>query len=60
MKKMDPTHQALFEDGIISWTWNTFIESNGSDPDILLYLPMTKVNEFELMSYENMNLIFLL
>ncbi len=59
MKKMDPSHQSRSEDGIIAWTWDTFIQSNGSDPDILLYLPMTKVNEFELMSYENMNLFLL-
>jgi PhoPQ-activated pathogenicity-related protein len=42
-KKTDPLHMSRYEDQIISWTWNRFIESNGSDPTILLQLPMTKV-----------------
>jgi PhoPQ-activated pathogenicity-related protein len=33
------------EDAIIAWTWKTFIESNGSDPIILLRMPMTKVRQ---------------
>jgi hypothetical protein len=31
-----------FEDGIIAWLWKVFIESNVSDPRLLLRLPMTK------------------
>jgi PhoPQ-activated pathogenicity-related protein len=33
------------EDEIIAWTWNTFIESKGSDPVVLLRMPMTKVGQ---------------
>jgi PhoPQ-activated pathogenicity-related protein len=42
-EKADPEHKSRLEDDIIAWTWNTFIESNGSDPNILLYMAMTKV-----------------
>lgn len=42
-KKADPSQKSRFEDDIISWTWDTFIQSNGSDPSVLLLLPMTKV-----------------
>lgn len=35
------------EDGIIAWTWKEFL-ANGSNPEILLRLPMTKVSAFEL------------
>ena len=31
------------EDAIIAWTWKTFIEENGTNPYILLRMPMTKV-----------------
>jgi PhoPQ-activated pathogenicity-related protein len=34
---------ARTEDAIIAWVWRIFIETNGSDPTILLRLPMTKV-----------------
>ncbi len=34
---------ARYEDDIIAWVWRVFIETNGSDPHILLRLPMTKV-----------------
>jgi hypothetical protein len=34
---------ARYEDDIIAWLWRVFIETNGSDPYILLRLPMTKV-----------------
>jgi PhoPQ-activated pathogenicity-related protein len=34
---------ARSEDDIIAWVWRVFIETNGSDPTILLRLPMTKV-----------------
>jgi len=33
------------EDGIIAWLWKVFIETNGSDPRLLLRLPMTKVRK---------------
>ncbi|CAF0948355.1 unnamed protein product [Rotaria sordida] len=38
----DPTQQSRTEDAIIAWTWETFIEKNGTNPYILLYMPMTK------------------
>lgn len=31
------------EDAIIGWTWKKYLEMNGSDPTVLLQLPMTKV-----------------
>ena len=31
------------EDAIIAWTWKSFVDNNGSDPEILLRMPMTKV-----------------
>ena len=34
---------ARSEDDIIAWVWKIFIETNGSDPRILLRMPMTKV-----------------
>jgi PhoPQ-activated pathogenicity-related protein len=40
--KADPSHAARSEDDIIAWVWRIFIETNGSDPHILLRLPMTK------------------
>lgn len=36
---------ARSEDDIIAWVWKIFIETNGSDPRILLRMPMTKVGE---------------
>jgi PhoPQ-activated pathogenicity-related protein len=42
---VDPSHEARYEDGIIAWVWRVFIETNGSDPTILLRLPMTKVSQ---------------
>ena len=41
--KNDPSRQKRKEDDIIAWTWRTFIKDNGSDPEILLRMPMTKV-----------------
>ncbi|CAF3879539.1 unnamed protein product [Adineta steineri] len=38
----DPFNKSRTEDEIIAWTWKTFIETNGSDPYILLRMPMTK------------------
>lgn len=44
--KADPSREIRFEDAIVAWTWKTFIESNGSNPYILLRMPMTKVGSF--------------
>lgn len=30
------------EDGLIAWTWKSYLETNGSNPQILLRFPMTK------------------
>ena len=35
-----------YEDDIIAWLWRVYIETKGSDPFILPYLPMTKVKQF--------------
>ncbi|XP_059147518.1 autocrine proliferation repressor protein A-like [Physella acuta] len=37
----DPKREDRYEDSIIAWTWRTFLE-NGSNPEIILRLPMTK------------------
>ncbi|XP_059147475.1 autocrine proliferation repressor protein A-like isoform X2 [Physella acuta] len=37
----DPTRLQRSEDAIIAWTWRQFLD-NGSNPEILLRLPMTK------------------
>ena len=39
----DPMKKRRTEDAIVAWTWKKFIENNGTDPEILLRLPMTKV-----------------
>ncbi len=36
---------ARYEDDIVAWLWRVFIETNGSDPRILLRMPMTKVRK---------------
>ncbi|KAH3871994.1 hypothetical protein DPMN_035209 [Dreissena polymorpha] len=38
----DPQKKNRNEDAIIAWTWKTFVDQNGSDPEILLRMPMTK------------------
>ncbi|CAF4420826.1 unnamed protein product [Rotaria sp. Silwood2] len=38
----DPTQKSRTKDAIIAWTWITFIEQNGTNPNILLQMPMTK------------------
>jgi hypothetical protein len=43
IKKADPLKLNRSEDAIAAWLWKTFIETNGSDPQILPRLPMTKV-----------------
>ncbi|CAF3222630.1 unnamed protein product, partial [Rotaria sp. Silwood2] len=40
----DPTQKYRTEDAIIAWTWMTFIEQNGTNPNILLQMPMTKAS----------------
>ena len=47
-EKADPAQISRTEDQIIAWTWKTFIESNGSDPYILLRMPMTKVRSIRI------------
>lgn len=37
----DPKRTERYEDSIIAWTWKQFLD-NGSNPEILLRLPMTK------------------
>uniref|UniRef100_A0A2C9LAQ3 NIDO domain-containing protein n=1 Tax=Biomphalaria glabrata TaxID=6526 RepID=A0A2C9LAQ3_BIOGL len=41
--KDDPDSKSRVEDAIIAWTWRKFLD-NGTNPEILLRLPMTKVN----------------
>ncbi|UJR29021.1 hypothetical protein I4U23_010238 [Adineta vaga] len=38
----DPTNSFRSEDSLIGWTWRRYIETNGSDPRVLLRFPMTK------------------
>ncbi|CAH1788180.1 unnamed protein product [Owenia fusiformis] len=38
----DDPSRSRSEDAIIAWTWRYFIETNGTDPDVLLRNPMTK------------------
>lgn len=40
--KADPSQQHRSEDAIIAWTWKTFVDQQGADPEILLRMPMTK------------------
>lgn len=40
--KADPVQQRRTEDAIIAWTWKTFVDQKGADPEILLRMPMTK------------------
>lgn len=40
--KADPDQQQRTEDAIIAWTWKTFVDQKGADPEILLRMPMTK------------------
>ncbi|XP_055877302.1 autocrine proliferation repressor protein A-like [Biomphalaria glabrata] len=39
--KDDPDSKSRVEDAIIAWTWRKFLD-NGTNPEILLRLPMTK------------------
>jgi PhoPQ-activated pathogenicity-related protein len=41
--KSDETGRNRTEDEIIAWTWKKYLDMNGSDPTVLLQLPMTKV-----------------
>ncbi|KAL5018445.1 hypothetical protein ScPMuIL_004167, partial [Solemya velum] len=40
--KADPSQKSRDEDAIIAWTWKRFVDQKGSDPEILLRMPMTK------------------
>jgi PhoPQ-activated pathogenicity-related protein len=40
----DPTQSGKSEDAIIAWTWNTFITTHQDQPEVILRMPMTKVN----------------
>ncbi|WAQ96729.1 APRA-like protein [Mya arenaria] len=40
--KADPEQKKRTEDAIIAWTWKTFVDQQGADPEILLRMPMTK------------------
>ncbi|KAL5017808.1 hypothetical protein ScPMuIL_003530 [Solemya velum] len=40
--KDDPSSAQRYEDAIIAWTWKKYVDKNGSDPEILLRMPMTK------------------
>ncbi|CAF3243804.1 unnamed protein product [Rotaria sp. Silwood2] len=40
--KSDPLKKSRREDDLIAWTWKKFLETNGSDPTVLLRFPMTK------------------
>uniref|UniRef100_A0A2C9LAQ2 Uncharacterized protein n=1 Tax=Biomphalaria glabrata TaxID=6526 RepID=A0A2C9LAQ2_BIOGL len=37
----DPSRKQRYEDAVIAWTWKKFLD-NGTNPEILLRLPMTK------------------
>jgi hypothetical protein len=42
---------ARYEDDIIAWLWRVYIETQGNDPYILPYLPMTKVRIVNFKNY---------
>jgi hypothetical protein len=42
--KADPLNKSRVEDALIAWTWKEYIDTNGTDPKILLRFPMTKVD----------------
>ena len=39
----DPANLNRNEDSLIAWTWKRYMDTNGSDPKVLLRFPMTKV-----------------
>ncbi len=41
--KSDETGSNRTEDAIIGWTWKKYLDMDGTDPTVLLQLPMTKV-----------------
>ncbi len=41
--KSDETGINQIEDAIIAWTWKKYLDMDGTDPTVLLQLPMTKV-----------------
>ncbi|CAF1342356.1 unnamed protein product [Adineta steineri] len=38
----DPLEKLRREDALVAWTWKQYFDTNGMDPTILLYFPMTK------------------
>jgi PhoPQ-activated pathogenicity-related protein len=42
--KADPLNKSRVEDELIAWTWKKYLDTNGTDPKVLLRFPMTKVN----------------
>ncbi|XP_052266498.1 autocrine proliferation repressor protein A-like isoform X2 [Dreissena polymorpha] len=42
--KNDPAQKERWGDAIVAWTWKTFVEQKGVDPEILLTMPMTKAS----------------
>lgn len=51
-KKADPSQESRTEDAVIAWTWKVFMETNGSNPYILLRMPMTKVWLYRVFLYK--------
>ncbi|CAF4485801.1 unnamed protein product [Rotaria sp. Silwood2] len=47
----DPAQKSRTEDALIAWTWMTFIEQNGTNPYVLLRLPMTKTQNSTSITY---------
>ena len=39
----DPLNKSRVEDALIAWTWKKYLDTNGTDPKVLLRFPMTKV-----------------
>ncbi len=48
------------EDSLIAWTWKRFMDTNGTDPKVLLRFPMTKVeiNKIKQPILDNFRLIY--
>ena len=42
--KADQSGRSRDEDALIAWTWKKYLDTNGTDPKILLRFPMTKVD----------------
>ncbi len=42
--KADQSGKSRDEDALIAWTWKKYLDTNATDPNILLRFPMTKVD----------------